>query len=50
MARESLCAVCKKALRPAQTIYTIVEQDYHPGCYEKREAELPTFEPDPERG
>ena len=50
MARASICPVCKKALGPAQPIYTIAEQDYHPECYERREAEPPTSEPDPERG
>ena len=50
MARASICPVCKKALGPAQTIYTIDEQDYHPECYEKREAKPPKSEPDPDRG
>ena len=50
MARASICPVCKKILGPAQTIYTIDEQDYHPECYEKREAEPPKSEPDPDRG
>ena len=50
MARASICPVCKKALGPAQPIYTIDEQDYHPECYEKREAEPPKPEPDPDRG
>ena len=50
MARASICAVCKKALGPAQTIYTIDEQDYHPECDEKREVEPPTSESDHDRG
>ena len=49
MARASICSVCKRILGPAQTIYTIAEQDYHPECYEKREIEPAESERDPDR-
>ena len=48
MARASICPVCKKILGPAQAIYTIEEQDYHPECYERREAESAESERGPD--
>ena len=50
MARANICPVCKKALGPAQIIYTIDEQDYHPECYEKWETERAKSERDHDRG
>ena len=50
MARPSICPVCKKPVAPDETVYTINEQDYHAECYEKREAEPPKSERDPDRG
>ena len=50
MARESICPVCKKPVAPEQPLYTIDEQDYHPECYEKREAAPPPTERDPDSG
>lgn len=50
MARASICPVCKKILGPAQTIYTIDEQDYHPECYEKRETGPAEADRDSDRG
>lgn len=50
MTRESICPVCKKPVLPEQPVYTISEQDYHPECYEKWEAERAKSEHDHDRG
>jgi hypothetical protein len=50
VARASICPVCKKPVAPEHTVYTISEQDYHPDCYEKWEAEPAQSERDHDRG
>lgn len=50
MARASICPVCDKPVVAAETVYTINERDHHAKCYEKREAEPPKSERDPDRG